>query len=199
VFVFDYSQKEMSREICAQKALVSTNGSDVVLDMFKVRVDPIEADRPGVAVADRFRHVITDAIKPRKIIRKDKDMRFAELRREIHDRLNNTRGLPLEMRRKVLSIGRTRISAAVCLCLRVGVFRYGRLAPRYRTIRKDSTIGWLAALSWRCYYLCVILVHSLDYLPALQPHFLLWVPGGGVRRFCGLSDKEEPVVRRERP
>lgn len=177
VFVFDYSQKEVSREICAQKALVSTNGSDVVLDMFKVRVDPIEADRPGVAVADRFRHVITDAIKPRKIIRKDKDMRFAELRREIHDRLNNTRGLPLEMRRKVLSIGRTEFQLRFVYAFASVCFVMVGMPLGIRTHRKESTIGMAVSLVVAmAYYLCVILVHSLDYLPALQPHILLWVP-----------------------
>lgn len=177
VFVFDYSQKEVSREICAEKALVSTNGSDVVLDMFKVRVDPIEADRPGVAVADRFRHVITDAIKPRKIIRKDKDMRFAELRREIHDRLNNTRGLPLEMRRKVLSIGRTEFQLRFVYAFASVCFVMVGMPLGIRTHRKESTIGMAVSLVVAmAYYLCVILVHSLDYLPALQPHILLWVP-----------------------
>ncbi len=177
LLVFDCTQKNVTREIRAERALVSTNGTDVVLDMFKVRVDPVEAERPGAAVADRFRHVIRGAIKPRKIIRKDKDMRFDELRHVICDRRNNVREMPSEIRRKVLSIGRTEFHLRfVYACASVCFVLIG-MPLGIRTHRKESTIGMVVSLGVAMvFYLCVIFVHSLDYLPVLQPHMLLWVP-----------------------
>ena len=65
LLIFDHTQEGLTREIRADKALVSTNGTDIVLEMYKVRVDPIDPQRPGVASADRFRHVIPDALKRR--------------------------------------------------------------------------------------------------------------------------------------
>jgi lipopolysaccharide export system permease protein len=177
LLIFDYTNEEVMREIRADKALVSADGADVVLDMYNVRVDPIEADRPGVAVADRFRHVIPDAMKPRKVIRKEKDMRFAELRQAIDDRRRNAGGWPREMRRKLLSIGRTEfhlrfVYACASLCFVMVGMPLG-----IRTHRKESTVGTAVSLVVAMsYYLCVILVHSLDYLAVLQPHALLWVP-----------------------
>ena len=177
LLVFDYSQTGGVREIRAEKALVSTNGSDIVLDMYKVRVDPIEVGRPGVAVADRFRHVIPDAMRRRAYVRKEKDLRFGELRQKIADLRANVQGQPKSMQRMLLSICRTEFHlrlvyafASICFVL-VGV------PLGIRTHRKESTIGMAVSLVVAMtFYLCVILLQSLDKVYALQPYVLLWIP-----------------------
>jgi len=181
--VFDYTQKGVTREIRADKALVSTNGSDIVLDMYKVRVDPIEADRPGMAVAERFRHVIPDAMRRRTYVRKEKDLRFFELRQAISDLRANVKGHPRAMQRKLLSVHRTEyqlrlVYACASLCfVMIGV------PLGIRTHRKESTVGMAVSLLVALvFYLSVILVYSLDKVPAAQPYALLWVPVAA----CGL-------------
>ncbi len=177
LLVFDYSHKEGVREIRAEKALVSTNGADVVLDMYKVRVDPIEMGRPGVAVADRFQHVIPGALRKRGYTRKEKDLRFGELRDKIVELRANLKGQPKSMQRMLLSICRVEYHlrfvyafASVCFVL-IGV------PLGIRTHRKESTIGMAVSLAVAMsFYLCVILLQSLDKVYTLQPYVLLWIP-----------------------
>lgn len=177
LLVFDYSREEGVREIRAEKALVSTNGADIVLDMYKVRVDPIEMGRPGVAVADRFQHVIPGALRKRGYVRKEKDLRFDELRAKMAELRANVKGQPKSMQRMLLSICRVEYHlrfvyacASVCFVL-VGV------PLGIRTHRKESTIGMAVSLAVAMsFYLCVILLQSLDKVYALQPYVLLWIP-----------------------
>lgn len=179
LIVFDHSQEGLTREIRAEKALVTTNGADIVLEMYKVRVDPIEFNRPGVASADRFRHVIPEALKRRGYVRKEKDFHFGELRRAIRGVRGNVRGLSRGAMRRLLSIYRTEyhmryVYAFASLCfVMIGV------PLGIRTQRKESTVGMAVSLVVAmAYYLCVILLQSLDKYPALQPYALLWLPVG---------------------
>ena len=185
VLIFDYSQKGVTREIRAEKALVSTNGADVVLDLYKVRMDPVEAARPGVATADRFRHIIPNALKSRKVVRKEKDQRFLELRQTISDLRANEKGLPRELKSKLLSISRTEYHlrfvyafASVCFVL-IG------MPLGIRAHRKESMIGMAISLVVAMtFYLCVILVHSLDRFPEFRSYALLWLPVAGCAVFA---------------
>lgn len=177
LLVFDYSHPGVTREIHAEKALVSTNGNDIVLDMYKVRVDPIEVDRPGVAIADRFRHVIPEAMKRRTFMRKEKDYCFLELWQNIQKIKENPTGMPKDLQGMLLSSSQTQLHvrfvyafASICFVL-IGV------PLGIRTQRKESTIGMAVSLVVALsYYLCVILFDSLDRYPVIQPHLLLWLP-----------------------
>ena len=177
LLAFDYSRKGVTREIHAERALVSTNGIDIVLDMYKVRVDPIEFDRPGVAVADRFQYVIPGALKKRTYVRREKDFGFQELRQAISDLRANREEMPPQIRRLQLSVDRTQFHvrfvyafAAICFAL-IGV------PLGIRSQRKESTIGMgISLLVALAYYLCVILANSLDKYPACQPSALVWLP-----------------------
>ena len=177
LLVFDRSQKGLTREIRAEKALVSTNGLDIVLEMYKVRVDPIEADRPGVASADRFKHVIPDALKRRSTKRKEKDMRFLEISREIRELKVNAEGLPLEVRDKMLSIYRTKLQTRFVYAFASVFFVLIGVPLGIRTHRKESTIGMaLSLVVALTFYLGVIVANALEALPAFQPHLLVWLP-----------------------
>ena len=177
LLVFDYRNPGVTREIRAEKALVSTNGADIVFDMYKVRVDPIEVDRPGMAAADRFQHVIPDAMKRRGYTRKEKDFRYGELCAAIRDLRANVKNLPAAMQNKLLCIHLTQYHmrlvyafAALCFVL-IG-------APLgIRTHRKESTIGMAVSLVVAMsYYLCVILAESLEKSPMCYPYVLVWIP-----------------------
>lgn len=177
LLVFDYSKEGVTREIHAEKALVSTNGTDIVLDMYKVRVDPVDVDKPGVALADRLTQVIPDAMKRRSYQRKIKDYRFFELREAIRRMRTNAGGLPESMNRMLLCVGRTQYHmrfvyacASICFVL-IGV------PLGIRTQRKESTIGMAVSLVVAlAYYLGVILADALDKAPAFQPYALIWIP-----------------------
>ena len=177
LLVFDYSHKDITREIRAEKALVSTNGADIVFDMYKVRVDPVDAGRPGVAVADRFRHVITDALKRRAYVRKEKDFRFYELRQAISELRAKPTDMPREVKRNLLSILRTEYQLRFVYAFASISFVLIGVPLGIRSHRKESTIGMAISLVVAmAYYLCVILIHSLDRFDWAHPYLFIWIP-----------------------
>ncbi len=175
--IFDYTNETVTREIRAEKALVSTNGADIVLDLYKVRVDPIDADHPGVAMADRFQHVIPEAMRQRRLVRKEKDFRFNELRDKILMLRKNPQGWPRAAARKWLCVYRTEFHlrlvyacASLCFVL-IGV------PLGIQSHRKESSIGMAISLAVSLsYYLCVILIHSLDKYDWARPYVIIWFP-----------------------
>lgn len=177
LLVFDYSQEGVTREIRAEKALVSTNGTDIVLDMYKVRVDPIDVAHPGVAAADRFQHVIPDAMRRRAYTRKEKDFGFRELRASIRSLRLNEKGLPRLMRRKLLSIQRTEFHGRLVFAFASICFVLVGTPLGIRSHRKESTIGMaLSLVVAMTYYLCVILFQSFDKADWAHPYVLIWLP-----------------------
>ena len=172
----DFSDPNISREIMADKALISTSGNDIVLDMYNVSIDPVDANNPGRATMGRFTHVIHDAMKPPNIVRKEKDWGFFEMRNAIHVLRENTLDLPEDVRRVRLSICQTLFQkrfaeAFACICfVLVGV------PLGIKAHRKDSTIGMgiglVVALS---YYLIIIAANELQKVPAFYPHILIWL------------------------
>jgi len=177
LLIFDHSRKGMTREIRAEKALVTTNGLDIVLEMYKVRVDPIEVGRPGVASADRLRHVIPEALKRRPHIRKETDMRFFELVQEIRGLKANVEQLPQQLCDKKLSVYRTKFQTRFVYAFAAIFFVVIGVPLGIRTHRKESTIGMaLSLVVALTYYLGVIVANSLEALPAFQPHLLVWLP-----------------------
>lgn len=183
LLVFDYSNKGGVREIRAEKALVSTNGADVVLDMYKVRVDPVEVGQAGVAVAERFRHTLPDALHRRAYKRKEKDLRYHELSQAIDDLRLNVEGHTPAIRRKLLSITRTEYHLRLVYAFASICFVMIGVPLGIRTHRKESTIGMGVSLVVALvFYLCVILMQSLDKVDAARPYVLLWLPVAA----CGL-------------
>ena len=175
----DSTQEGVTRQITADKALISTKGADIVLDMYNVSVDPIDVGKPGRATMGRFRHVISDAIQSRTFIRKEKDFRFLELRQAVRDlrRYEGHRaGCPWGAR---LSVCRTLFQkrfveafAAICFVL-IGV------PLGIKAHRKDSTAGMGISLAVAlAYYVVIILANELQRNPSLYPHILIWLPVG---------------------
>lgn len=177
LLVFDYSHKEGVREIRADKALVTTNELDIVLDMYKVRVDPVEMGQSGVAVADRLRHTIPDAMRKRRVKRKAKDWRFVELRHEIAQLRLNVEGHPPLVRRNMLSGMRTEYHLRLVYAVAALCFVMVGVPLGIRTHRKESTIGMAISLAVALsFYLCVIMMQSLNKVDAARPYVLLWIP-----------------------
>ncbi|MCL1920271.1 MAG: LptF/LptG family permease [Kiritimatiellaeota bacterium] len=173
---YDFS-REVTREVTAEKALISTNGTDIVLEMYNVRIDPIDADKPGIATMGRFTHTIPDAIRHRTSTRKEKDLCFFEMLRAIKDLRANTRGMPEEYRRARLSICLTLLSkrfaeAFACICFVLVGVPLGIKAQR-----KDSTVGMgISLVVALTYYLIILGANELQKRPDFHPHLLVWLP-----------------------
>ena len=62
VLIYDKSKPNFTREIRAEKALVSVEGNDITLDMYNARIDPFSENPPGAASVGRMIHTIRDAV-----------------------------------------------------------------------------------------------------------------------------------------
>ena len=77
--IYFYSSRKFVREITARKALVTSEGRDICLDLHDMTVDPMDETHPGMARATRFTYRVTDALKDGQYKRKEKDFRFREM------------------------------------------------------------------------------------------------------------------------
>ena len=62
VLIYDKSKKDFTREIRAQKAIVTVNGNDISLDMYDARIDPFSETEPGAATIGQMFYTIHDAV-----------------------------------------------------------------------------------------------------------------------------------------
>ena len=176
LLIFDSTSTNGTREIRAEKALISTNGADIVLDMYKVRVDPIDFSRPGVAMADRFRQVVPQALRQRKYKRKEKDLHFREIVSYIRAVEANEK-IPPKFKRRILSIYRTEFNLRFVYAIGAICFVLVGVPLGIRAQRKESTIGMAISLGVALtYYVFVILIQSLDKNPGWYPYVLIWTP-----------------------
>ncbi len=177
VLIFDHTHKGVTREIRAEKTLVETVGEDIVLNMYKVRIDPIEYDRPGIATADRFTHVLQDAFKKRDKTRKHKDMNRSELLVRMDEIRANEDHQPQELVAKRYSACRTNMQIRYVYAFASLIFVVIGVPLGIRSHRKESTIGIAVSLVVAIFfYIGVIFAESMDGVPAAMPHLLVWVP-----------------------
>ncbi len=200
LIVLDFSNPRVDRMITASKALVTSEGRDVVLDLHGMTVDPLDENNPGMARATRFQYRVKDALKDRTYKRREKDFRFFELLSEIRlakadvkdpqaaaerrareGRAKGAAAKELKLMKKTLkgqlSNLRTEFQkrlvfafASICFVL-VGV------PLGIRAQRRESSIGIAIALVTALgYYLVVILMTSLEKNYAVRPDLLIWLP-----------------------
>ena len=200
LIVLDFSNPRVDRMITASKALVTSEGRDVVLDLHGMTVDPLDEDNPGMARAARFQYRVKDALKDRTYKRREKDFRFFEILSEIRQARADVRNPEAAAERRAregrakgavakelklvkkslksqLSNLRTEFQkrfvfafASICFVL-VGV------PLGIRAQRRESTIGIAIALVTALgYYLVVILMMSLEKNYAVRPDLLIWLP-----------------------
>ncbi len=177
VLIFDHSHEGVTREIRAEKTLVETAGDDILLSMYMVRIDPIEYNRPGIATADRFTHVLKDALKKRAHVRKQGDLSFKELLARLDEIRRNEAGLSAEKLDKVYSMYRTNLHMRFVYASAAFIFVLIGIPLGIRSHRKESTIGiGLSLLIAMVFYLGIIFAESMDGSPAIYPHLLVWLP-----------------------
>ena len=200
LIVLDFSNPRVDRMITASKALVTSEGRDVVLDLHGMTVDPLDENNPGMARATRFQYRVKDALKDRTYKRREKDFRFFEILSEIRlakadvkdpqaaaerrAREGRAKGAVAKELKLVKKSLKSQLSnlrtefqkrfvfafASICFVL-VGV------PLGIRAQRRESTIGIAIALVTALgYYLVVILMMSLEKNYAARPDLLIWLP-----------------------
>ena len=200
LIVLDFSNPRIDRMITASKALVTSEGRDVVRDLHGMTVDPLDENNPGMARATRFQYRVKDALKDRTYKRREKDFRFFEILSEIRlakvdvkdpqaaaerrAREGRAKGAVAKELKLVKKSLKSQLSnlrtefqkrlvfafASICFVL-VGV------PLGIRAQRRESSIGIAIALVTALgYYLVVILMTSLEKNYAVRPDLLIWLP-----------------------
>ncbi len=188
--VMDYSSKAVDRMIVASKAMVTSEGRDVSLDLYNMTVDPLDAEHPTMARANRFQYYIKDALKDAKYNKKEKDFRFFEMLDEMRKRSeavsdvrrhSNEEGKEAIIKaiRKDLSDFKTEFSKRIVFACASLCFVLVGVPLGIKAQRKESSVGMAISLAVALgYYLVVILMLSLQHNYKIHPEFLIFIPVG---------------------
>jgi lipopolysaccharide export system permease protein len=185
IVVLDYSQK-VDRMITASKALVTSEGTDLHLDLYQMTVDPLDEDHPTMARATRFPYVVKDAIKEVKYSKKDKDLDFGEILEkmslqkkfiELAQGRSKTVGTEKNLRKRDLSKTRTEFSKRFVFAMASFCFVLVGIPLGIKAQRRESSIGMAISLAVSLgYYIVVILMLSAQKNFAIRPDILIWLP-----------------------
>ena len=190
--VMDYSNPKVDRMITASKALVTSEGRDVSLDLYQMTVDPYDAEHTAMARANRFQYTIRDALRDSHYTRRIKDYRTREALEQLAKMKEQLRRAEAKEATgdDAERIGRYRESLRSEICnLRVElskrfVFAFASLCfvlvgipLGIKAQRKESTVGMAISLAISLgYYLVVMLMLSMENYYSVHPEWLIWLP-----------------------
>jgi lipopolysaccharide export system permease protein len=177
VIIFDNSRTNFTREIRAERARIETRDDDIVVNLYRVRVEPYQFDRPGAATADRLTHVIPDALKIRNYEGKTKDLRLKDLLKKRSMLINKDPMYPAEIIPGMLSDTRFELQRRAAAAFAPFCFVLIGIPLGIRTQRRESTIGVAIALLISFgFHMVQILASSFSVQPRFMPHLLVWIP-----------------------
>lgn len=177
----DTSDTNVVRTIRAQKALALGEGDSMALDLYGVKVDPIESNKPGMASGAYVHYPIK--MKKKRYVKKMKDFRFFELLGEIREEsalIGAMTGPEMESsvreRRKNLSKLKVEFSKRFVFAMASLCFVLVGIPLGIRSHRKESTIGMAISLAIAMgFYLVVMLMLSLQKSYSIHPEMLIWL------------------------
>lgn len=176
----DTSDTNVVRTIRAQKALALGEGDNMALDLYGVKVDPIEANKAGMASGAYVHYPIQ--VKRKQYIKKMKDFRFLELREKIREgeKFLETIKTPemassLKGHKEYLSKLKVELSKRFVFAMASICFVLVGIPLGIRSHRKESTIGMAISLVIAMgFYLVVMLMLSLQKTYVIYPEILIW-------------------------
>ena len=188
LIVMDYSNKDVDRMITASKALVTSEGRDVSLDLYNMTVDPIDAEHPTMARANRFQYFIKDALKNKVYTKKLKDLRMFELLDTLnrltaevkdvkrHKHEEGKREMLKALRKEYSKTG-VEFSKRIVFALASFCFVLVGIPLGIKAQRKESSIGMAISLAIALgYYLISMLMMSLQSTYKVHPECLIFLP-----------------------
>lgn len=177
----DTSDTNVVRTIRAQKALASGEGDEMALDLYGVKVDPIEANKAGMASGAYVHYPVKT--KKKRYKKKMKDFRFMELSQAIDEETSLLATLTepeMEpVREKCKEEGsklRVEFSKRFVFAMASICFVLVGIPLGIRSQRKESTIGMAISLAIALgFYLVVMLMLSMHKVYAIHPEILIWL------------------------
>jgi len=177
--IYDYREPARVRTVDAETGtlLVDTNGQDVVIELSRVRVDPVLDDRPGPGYMNAWPLRIEGALRSSTTEATEGDMTFVELQARIRDTARyfprlEPHDLAVQRMTYVFELHRRIVLSLACL-----VFVALGAPLGVKTQRKESSIGVGISLGIVfAFYLFQAAGASLVRIPAAQPHLVAWIP-----------------------
>ncbi len=177
----DTSDPKVVRTIRAQKALATGEGEDMALDLYGVKIDPIESGKDGMASGAYVHYPVK--VKRKRYIKKMKDFRFFELLGAINSEsdLIATMNAPemkkaQESRKEHLSRLKVEMSKRFVFAMASLCFVLVGIPLGIRSQRKESTVGMAISLAIAMgYYLIVMLMLSIQRSYFVHPEILIWL------------------------
>jgi lipopolysaccharide export system permease protein len=156
---------------------MGTNGTDIILELRNVQVDPVLDDRPGAGYMDSWPIVIPNTKKGFSAGLTDYDMAFADLR----DRVNDTRRFFPGISARELAVQRMtyliELHRRLVLSLACVAFVVLGVPLGIKAHRRESSVGVAISLGVVfIFHMFTLAAASLARVPQLQPHLILWVP-----------------------
>lgn len=172
----DTSDPETVRTIQAEKALVSGEGDEMTLDLYMVKVDPVDSKYSSMASGNYASYPIK--VKTKTYIKKGKDLRFFELLDKIK---KASAEIPAEGRerkdaKRALSKLKVEMSKRFVFAMASVCFVLVGIPLGIRPQREESTIGMAISLAVAIgYYLITMLMLSMQKAYAIHPEYLMWL------------------------
>lgn len=184
----DTTDPKVVRTIHAERALASGEGQEMALDLYMVKVDPVEAGRQGMA-SGRYVHYPIK-VKESRYIKKIKDLDFGEMLAKMRadgaeleaarfaakdagpEAAKACRNARRDFSKLKVEFSKRFVFALASLCfVLVGV------PLGIRSHRKESTAGMAASLAVALgFYLFAMLMLSMQKNYSLRPDILVWLP-----------------------
>lgn len=185
--VMDYSNPKFDRMLRAAKARVDSEGTDIVLDLYQMTIDPVDENNRSMARANRCQYRFRDALKTSHYTRRDKDFRFFELVADIARNRraaeaaapgeSSAKNTEREYRRRELSAAKVELSKRFVFAMASLCFVLVGIPLGIRAQRRESSVGMAISLGISLgYYLVVILMLSMQKHYAIHPELLIWLP-----------------------
>ena len=185
--VLDYSNPKFDRLITADKALVTQNGPDVSLELYRMTVDPMDENHRTMARANRFVYTMTNVIKTATYKRRTKDFRMREMQSRIKAFKMAANKKPVtgekaesvqrDFAMRELSELRVEVNKRLVFAMASVCFVLIGIPLGLRSQRKESTIGMAISLAVSLgYYVVVILMLSCEEAYWMRPDILIWLP-----------------------
>jgi lipopolysaccharide export system permease protein len=176
--IYDVRDPDMKREIIAERGIIRRNeGGDIVIELRKVRVDPIQPGVPGPGFCDSWAVRICADLKAgtmekRRVYMTRSELKDAEKRiPQMYPGLSKAEFGRLRMSAQVEHNKRI-VLALACLTFVLLGAPLGVAAHR-----KESSIGVAIGLFLVFnFYLFIIVAESISRKVALRPDLLVWLP-----------------------
>lgn len=181
IMATDKTDDKITRTIRAQKALAIGEDDDMALDLYGVKVEPLEANRPGIATGKYVHYPIK--MKKKRYVKKMKDFRFFEIVEAIRkdsafletmtspESEKSKKHLRQHISKTKVELSKRFVFAMASLCFVLVGIPLG-----IRSQRKESTIGMAISIAIAMgFYLVVMLMLNMQKNYSICPEFLIWL------------------------